>query len=121
MELEYLKNLASGSIRLTANIKKQLVDEASKYNISVPNCKCRNKWVDLCVILYRAKKQVEKKDNTAPVIKTESKKYGYKLKYGVRVGGIIYDSNTDTLTIERLRGNKPQVFDKLYIKLGKTE
>lgn len=111
MTLEQVRALANAQ-RYTQEIKSAIADEAAKYGIVIPNCKCRNKWHDAIMQVYHAMK------SALPVVKVKRDPlnitFVYKKTTASRIGGKIYDENSPVEDIISLRNAKPTVFNALY-------
>lgn len=113
MTIEDIRKIAQSNQRFTKELKDTLMKEASQYGISIPQCKCRNKWNDLVMALYHAKKK-ELEGNTKEVVKAQNKPisvaYRYKFKAGVRINGKIYNSQSSLSDILALKKHNYALF-----------
>lgn len=117
MTIEDIRKIAQSNQRFTKELKETLMKEASQYGISIPQCKCRNKWSDLVMALYHAKKK-ELEGNTKEVEKAQntpsSVAYRYKFKAGVRINGKVYNSQSSLSDILLLKKHNYALFSRYF-------
>lgn len=123
MTIEDIRKIASSNQRFTKELKETLMKEANKYNITIPQCKCRNKWSDLVMALYHAKKK-ELEGNTKEVEKAQntpvSVAYRYKFKAGVRINGKVYNSQSSLSDILLLKKHNYALFSRYFGEVVKS-
>lgn len=123
MTIEDIRKIAQSNQRFTKELKDTLMKEASQYGIVIPQCKCRNKWNDLVMALYHAKKK-ELEGNTKEVVKAQDKPisvaYRYKFKAGVRINGKIYNSQSSLSDILLLKKHNYALFSRYFSEVYKS-
>lgn len=119
--IDFLKPIAAGRAKMTQKNKDRITELAGQYGIAVPTCGCRNKWIDVAMLVYKAVKSSETQsvDNTTTPHEisqntANSGRFRYKKINPVTLMGVTYSQETENSVILALRRAKPAIFNQLY-------
>lgn len=115
LTLEEIKTLMSPKTRFTKEIKEKIANTANAYGITLPNCKCRNKWYDVLVLIYKKMKVME--THTADGKPKVNEHFTYLRPNDVVIRGKRFGPCTHDDDIRWLMIREPNLF-KLYYKVN---
>lgn len=109
---EEIKGYMDPKTRFTKEVKEAITDTARAYGVAIPNCKCRNKWYDTLMLIYKAMKVREARtENGKPKM---NEHYQFLRPNAVVIRGKRFDAYSHDDDIKWLMVREPMLFPKFY-------